>query len=183
MRKWLCFSAILFVMGGIYTVAMASDISVGVIGGLNIPIAQDDAGNGSLFGAKLRIAAISFLAVEPVLTFMQQGDAAAEIGDEEFELDGGKSTALGVNLIIGPSGPPDRVGFYGIIGVASHAVKQEGTEDQNRLAMSLGPGMQIALRDKFALDIDARLHMISLDGGGARKNLGLSGGLVYYLGN
>jgi hypothetical protein len=183
MRRGLSLSAILFVAAGLCQSAGAKPISIGAFAGLNVPIAQEDAGNGALFGAKLRVALGSIFALEPTLTFLQQGDATAQIGDEEFELDGGKSTALGLNFIVGSSGPPSGVSFYGVLGLASHALKQEGTEDQNRLALSFGPGAEIGVGDKLALDIQTRLHMISLDGGGARKNLGFSGGLVYYLSN
>ena len=96
MRKRLCFSAILFVMGGVYTTAMASDISVGVVGGLNMPIAQDDAGTGSLFGAKLRIAANSFLAVEPVLTFY---GLPAPSSRALFVLEGSSNLTLPADLV------------------------------------------------------------------------------------
>lgn len=183
MKKWLFWSVVLFAIVGMSSAAMARPIGVGAFAGLNIPIAQEDASTGQLYGARLRIAVAPFLALEPTLAYFQQGDASAQVGNEQIKLDGGQSTALGANLIVGSVGPPTGVRFYGVIGLASHAVKQEGTEDQNRLAMNLGPGLEVGVGDRLALDLEARLHMISLDGGGARKNLGLSGGLIFYLGN
>lgn len=183
MKKWLLWPVILLVMAGVCSTAMARPIGIGAFAGLNIPIVQDDAGTGPLYGVKLKIAVTPFLALEPTLTFFKQGDATAEVGGQEIELDGGQSTALGLNLIVGSAGLPAGLGFYGVLGFASHAMKQEGTEDESRFALSLGPGLQVRVHDKLAFNVEPRLHMISLEGGGARKNLGLSGGLIYYLGN
>ena len=62
-------------------------------------------------------------------------------------------------------------------------MKQEGTEDESRFALSIGPGLEAKLGNQLALNVETRLHMISLEGGGARKNLGLTGGLIYYVGH
>jgi opacity protein-like surface antigen len=182
-RKWFLFSVILLAMSGLYSAALARPIGVGALAGVNIPIVQDDAGSGFLYGAKLRIGATPFLALEPTLIFFEQGDVAVEVGGEEVDLDGGKSTALGINLIIGSVGPPAGLRFHGIVGLASHAMKQEGTEDESRFALTFGPGLEVQVGEKLALDFEVLLHMISLADGGARKNLGLSGGLIYYVGN
>ena len=162
---------------------MARPIGIGTFAGLNIPIVQEDAGIGPLLGTRLRIGITSLLALEPTLVFFQQGDVTTQVGNQDVELDGGRSTALGINVMVGSVGPPTGMQIHGILGLASHAMKQEGTEDESRLAMSLGPGMELGVADKLALDVEVRLHMISLEGGGARKNLGLCGGLVYYLGD
>jgi hypothetical protein len=172
---------VLLAWGWLSSPALAVPIGIGAYGGLNLPIAQQDAESGSLLGAKLRIAVHPLIALEPSLTFFQQGDTEVDIAGQSMTLDGGKSTALGLNLVVGSAGPPDGLGFYGILGVASHATKQEGTEDQSRLAMNFGPGLEVGIAPGLALGLEARLHMISLDGGGARKNLGLSGGVIYYL--
>jgi hypothetical protein len=161
---------------------MAGPIGVGVYGGLNMPLAQDDAGSGFLYGAKLRITASSFLALEPTLAYFRQGDTQVDIHGRDMVLDGGQSTALGLNLIIGSAGPPAGMGFYGLIGLASHAMKQDGAEDQNRLGFSFGPGLEARVGRNLGISLDIRLHMVGLDGGGARKNIGLSSGLIYYLG-
>ncbi len=180
MRSCLWWSLILTMVGSLAS-ATASPIGIGAHAGLNIPMVQEDAGSGPLYGARLRITVTPFLALEPSLTFFKQGDAMAEVRDGEIKLDGGQSTALGMNLILGSVGLPSGLRVHGVMGMASHAVKQEGTEDQSRFAMSLGPGGEIEVAEKLALSVEARLHMISLEGGGARKNLSLSGGLMYYL--
>ena len=183
MKKWFLLPVIFLVMGAVCSTVLARPIGVGAFAGFNIPIAQDDAGSGSLLGTRLRIAIAPFLAVEPSLAFFQQGDVSTQVADKEEDLDGGRSTALGVNLIVGSMGPPDGVRIYGVIGLASHAMKQEGREDESRLAINLGPGLEIGVAKKLTLNVEHRLHMISLEGGGARKNLGLSVGLIYNLHN
>lgn len=183
MKKGFFWCVFLFMIAGLCSPAVALPVGIGAFTGLNVPIFQDDAGMGSLYGARLRLAVIPFLAVEPTLTFFHQGDATTEVRGEEIELDGGKSTALGVNVIMGSVSTPAGLRFYNVIGIASHAMKQEGTEDESRVAMSIGPGLEAKLGSQLALNVEARLHMISLEGGGARKNLGLTGGLIYYVGH
>jgi len=173
---------ILALLTGLSTGVAAGPIGIGVGGGLNLPIAQDDAGSGFLYGARLRIGVASFAALEPCLSYFRQGDAEVDLHGESIVLDGGQSTALGLNLIIGSIGPPGGMRVYGIIGLASHAMKQEGTDDQNRLAVNVGPAVETGVGPNLALNLEIRLHMISLDGGGARKNTSISGGLIYYLG-
>jgi hypothetical protein len=182
-RGWRIVLATLCALACLSGNAMAGPIGIGVGGGLNLPIAQDDAGSGFLYGARLRIALASFVAVEPSLSYFRQGDAEVDLHGQSVVLDGGQSTALGVNLVLGSVGPPGGMKFYGIIGLASHAMKQDGTDDESRLAVSLGPALEAKVGRNLALSLEARLHMISLDGGGARKNVGLSSGLVYYLGS
>jgi hypothetical protein len=183
MKKCFFWSVFLFVMGGLCSSAMALPVGIGAFAGLNVPIVQDDAGTGALYGVRVRLTVIPFLAVEPTLTFFNQGDATTEVRGEEYELDGGKSTALGLNVILGSVGTPAGLRFYNVIGIASHAMKQEGAEDESRLALSIGPGLEVKLGTRLALNVETRLHMISLEGGGARKNLGLTGGLIYYVGH
>lgn len=182
MRSWRMAPASLSLLVCLSASAMAGPIGIGVGGGLNLPIAQDDAGSGFLYGARLRIAVASFAALEPTLSYFRQGDAEVELHGQSVVLDGGQSTALGLNLILGSVGPPGGMRVHGIIGLASHAMKQEGSDDENRLAISLGPALEARVGRNLTLSLEARIHMISLGGGGARKNLGLSSGLVYYLG-
>jgi hypothetical protein len=174
-------SLISIAWGCLVSPAAALPIGIGAYGGLNLPIAQEDAGTGSLLGTKLRIVVHPLLAVEPALTFFQQGDSEVDIAGQTEVLDGGQSTALGLNLVFGSVGPRDGVGFYGMLGIASHAMKQDGTKDESRLALNFGPGLEVGIGPGLALALEGRLHMISLDGGGARKNLGVAGGIIYYL--
>ena len=182
MRRGPILLAIVALLTGLSAGAAAGPIGIGVGGGLNLPVAQDDAGSGFLYGARLRIGLTPFAAVEPCLFYFRQGDAEVDLHGESIVLDGGQSTALGVNLILGSVGPPGGMRVYGIIGLASHAMKQEGTDDENRLAVNLGTALEAGVGPNLALSLEARLHMISLEGGGARKNIGLSSGLLYYLG-
>jgi hypothetical protein len=179
----LIWSLVVLVWGWLSSPACAIPIGIGAYGGLNLPIAQQDAESGSLLGGKLRIVVHPIIALEPALTFFQQGDAEIEIAGQRTVLDGGQSTALGLNLIIGSVVPPGGLGLHGILGLASHALKQEGARDESRLALSFGPGLEVGISPGLTLSLEARLHMISLDGGGARKNVGIAGGMNYYLSN
>jgi len=181
-RRGSILLAVLALLTGLSASAAAGSIGIGVGGGLNLPIAQEDAGSGFLYGARLRIGVASFAALEPCLSYFRQGDSEVDLHGQSVVLDGGQSTALGLNLILGSIGPPGGMRIYGVVGLASHAMKQEGTDDENRLAVSFGPAVETGIGPNLALSLEARLHLISLDGGGARKNMGLSGGLIYYLG-
>ena len=53
---------------------LLAKIGVGAYGGTNIPIVQDDAENGALFGIRGRIG-IPFFTFEPSVNFLSNGDA------------------------------------------------------------------------------------------------------------
>ncbi len=166
------------------SVATAGRFSIGGFVGLNIPIGQKDMGNGTLFGAKGRILLLPFLGVEPNFVFSEYGDKEHKnpITEEPMIRKGGKINSFGVDLVFGTFSGFSPARFYGILGINSNTFKREPFEDQTRLGLSFGSGIEFLPADVFSLEVRARVHAISLEGGGGRENLELTAGLNYYFG-
>lgn len=182
MKKIACLSMMVLFLFGASSVASAGKFSIGAFAGLNIPIAQEDMGNGTLFGAKGRIVLLSFLGVEPNFVFSKYGDKDHDILGGTQTREGGDITSIGVDAVIGTFSGFSKVRFYGILGINSNTFKWEPFEDQTRLGLSFGTGIEFLPSDIFSIEVRARVHAISLEGGGGRNNLELTAGLNYYFG-
>jgi hypothetical protein len=175
--------AILFLLL-IMSTASAGKFGIGGFAGVNFPIAQQDVGNGTVFGAKGRIMVLPFLGVEPNFVFSKYGDK--DIKDDEGNLlgtrKGGDITSFGLDAVMGTFSGFSKMRFYGILGLNSNMVKREKIPDQTRLGVSIGTGAEFLPIDMVGIEVRARVHSISLKGGGGRDNLELTGGLNYYFG-
>ena len=67
---------IALVLGGAST-SMATGWGVGGFGGVSIPLAQDDAENGIVYGARLKLSLGGILGLEPNFTYAKDGDWTA----------------------------------------------------------------------------------------------------------
>ncbi len=182
MRKVVCLIIVALFVASSSSVALAGKFSVGAFGGLNIPIGQEDKANGTLYGVKGRIILLPFLGVEPNFVFSKYGDKDHEVGGVTMTREGGDITSFGADLVFGTFSGFSQVRFYGILGVNSNTIKWKPLEDQTRLGLSFGSGVEFLPTDVFSIEVRARLHSISLDGGGGRNNLELTAGLNYYFG-
>lgn len=161
----------------------AAGVAVGGFGGYNFTILQDDAGSGALFGFKAKIAAP--VVIEPTITFISVGDKENE-NDEvgTFTQTGGSIAAYELNLAFGSLRTTPGVGFWGGGGIGAYSLKSDldYVEDATRFGFNVGTGLVIKAAPKFDVEIGGRLYVISLDGGGSRKSVGVFGGLNYYFG-
>jgi len=184
MKRTVCLSLMALFLIGTASVASAGKFSIGGFAGLNIPIGQEDMGNGTLFGAKGRILLLPFLGVEPNFVFSQYGDKdhTNPMSGETMTREGGDITSFGVDAVIGTFSGFSKARFYGILGINSNTLKWEPHPDQTRLGLSFGAGIEFLPTDVFGIEVRARVHSISLEGGGGRNNLELTAGLNYYFG-
>jgi len=175
------FGAILFLLMMVST-ASAAKFSIGGFAGVNIPLFQEDVKSGLLFGAKGRIAVLPFLGVEPNFVYSKYGDKDFDIGGLSMSRESGTITSFGLDLLLMTPGEFSRGRFYALLGVNSNSLKREGLADQTQLGLSFGTGFEFLPTDILGIEVRARLHGISLEGGGGRNNLELSGGLNYHFG-
>lgn len=182
MRKIIYLILLALFLAGIPSVASAERFSIGGFVGLNIPIGQEDVSNGTLFGAKGRALLLPFLGVEPNFVFSEYGDREHDIDGVTMTRKGGDVTSFGVDGVVGTFSGFSQVRFYGLFGVNSNTTKREGLPDKTRLGIALGAGIEFLPSDMFSLEVRARIHAISSEGGGGRDNLELSAGLNYYFG-
>ncbi|MFQ6032166.1 MAG: outer membrane beta-barrel protein [Candidatus Zixiibacteriota bacterium] len=159
--------------------ASAARFGIGGFAGINIPLAQEDVKSGILYGAKGRIPLLPVLGVEPNFVFSKYGDKDIDnVGTRE----GGTITSFGADLILGNPIGFSRGRFYVLLGINANTLKREGLSDQTQFGLSFGPGFEFLPTEVLGIEVRARLHGISLEGGGGRNNLELSGGLNYYFG-
>jgi hypothetical protein len=175
------------VLGAIFfLLIMVSSVSatrygIGGFAGINIPLAQEDVESGILYGAKGRIPLLPFLGVEPNFVYSK--------GDKDFDIDGQSMsrgtltiTSFGADLVFGNPIGFSRGRFYGLLGANANILKRKPEEDQTKFGLSLGIGFEFLPTEVLGIEVRARYHGISLEGGGGRNNLELSGGLNYYFG-
>jgi hypothetical protein len=168
------------------TGAQAALLGVGItaFGGFNIPLAQDDAESGTVFGLRVPFQMMSALRLEPWFGAAQNGDYTITgpiSGSADF--DGGKITSFGLNALLGTpfTGPGFTIAFLG--GVGSHKFEVEGAESKSEIGFNVGLDLGIGL-GTLPLSLSARGEgiIIPLDGGGSRKNAFVTAGLTYKFG-
>ena len=176
-------TGILFALAG---TAQAGILGIGVTayGGLNIPVAQDDAESGSVFGLRVPVQAISLLRVEPWFGIAKSGDYTFEgnLGPAST-FPGPDVTTFGLNALIGTpmSAPGVSIAFVG--GIGSHKVKWDDLESDSRIGFNAGLDLGIGLgAAPLALSARGEAIVIPLDGGGSRKNIYVTAGLTYKFG-
>lgn len=182
MKKKLFAVFSLLLMGGVVANARSMEIGVGGFGGMNIPVVQDDASTSSLLGLKARMQLIPALGIESFFTRLNQGDTSIEVGGKDMSRDGGSISSFGLNLILGSISSDLGAHFHVAAGIGSYSIKREGIPNESRLGYNLGPEVEIGLRHGLSVEVSSKFHIITLEGGGSRKNIGISGGVNYYFG-
>ena len=135
MRKVICLIIVALFLASSSSVALAGKFSIGAFGGLNIPLAQDDAKSGALYGAKGRILLLPYLGIEPYFALAKYGSKDAEVRGETFALEGGDITSFGADLVLGSMSGMGKTKFYGLVGINSNTYKREGIPDETGLVL------------------------------------------------
>ena len=181
MRKVICLIIVALFVASSSSVALAGKFSVGAFGGLNIPLAQDDAKSGALYGAKGRILLLPYLGIEPYFAFAKYGGKDIEVRDTSFTGEGGDITSFGADLVLGSISGLGKTRFYALVGINSNSYKREGIPDETGLGLAFGTGVEFFPTEMVSLEFRAKYHPIKL-GDGGRVHLEISGGLNYYFG-
>jgi len=175
------FGAVFFILMMVST-ASAKKFSIGGFAGLNLPLAQQDAKSGALFGAKGRIPLLPFLAFEPNFCFAKYGGKNVDVRGKSYGQEGGDFTSFGVDLLIGLMSSMSKAKFYGLTGINSNTYKRKGFSNETGLGWTLGTGFEFLATEILSLEIRARYHAIKVKEGG-KAHLEVSGGLNYYFGS
>ena len=159
--------------------AHAAGWGVGGLAGVSIPVVQDDAANGIVFGGHLKLS-LGMLGVEPNFSYAKGGDwEFDDLPGETFV--GAKVTAIGVNLLLG-GGAPTGFRFFPFVGAKYYNFKQDIPDFSNsQLGFNGGLGIEIG---SGPIGVEARgsLEVLPLDPDGSRKWVHVTGGLNYYFG-
>lgn len=135
------------------------DISVGPFFGMSIPVVNDDAESGPLYGIQARVGIFSFVALgvhfqgvnynDPELAFFQ-GTPNEFTGQK----DGGDATSFGVDAYLGSFTGAPGVKFYLVGSVGSYSWDRSYTDEVSEIMYGVGPGLEFAF--PFNLGIEGR---------------------------
>jgi len=154
-------------------------LGAGAFGGWNIPVAQDDQGDGTVFGVMGRIRILSIFVAEPNITFGKWGNPDV-IRGIDLGIEGSKINSYGINATVGNL--PGVVGVkpFAFAGGAIYSVKNDDTDyDESKLGWSFGLGMAYGVAPEF--DIDVRgTAVIAPQEEGSKKAVYITGGFTYY---
>lgn len=183
MRKLLlCVAAVLLAVPA--TQAAGPQFGVGVMGGLDIPIVQDDQGSGNYFGFRARAKLIPLVVAEGSVRFGGWGDPNLDLEGVTNDLEGSDVTVLALDALLGsPMGRPASFSPFAILGFGSYKLKRDQTQqDESRFGWRVGLGLGLGFARNLDADVRGVFNIITLDGGGSRKSVTAGVGLNFTFG-
>ena len=165
------------------------DISVGVFGGLSIPVLQDvstssfspgDAfgATGSQFGMRAAIHAIPVITFEPYYAKSKYKDRDETFGGITYTREGFDGKSYGLNGILGrPEG--SGIHFFPYLGIGKTKLERTG-EEINKTAYNFGLGLGISPAPKLSVQVRGEFAMVAT-GDTSRKFTNATIGLSYSL--
>ncbi len=179
MRKSVKFLLVWSILLCLFDTAHSVKIGAGAFWGKNWPVVQEDASLDKLYGFKLILIPLSFVALEPNFTYSGMGQATLDIGGTVMTRDGGQIKSYGVDLLLG-NFSSRLFHIYLLGGLNTSTLQKEGLPDSKRTSFSAGLGLEITPIAKLGLEVQAKALLIPLEGGGAKDNLGITGGINIY---
>jgi hypothetical protein len=186
MRVKLLVALILVVSAG--SAGAVVDFSAGLFGGMDIPVANDGAASGGLYGVQGRVTVLSWLGLGAYYRQGAYGDVTAtflEGTPDEFEstLKGGDTTSFGLDAYLGTTGAIGGVNVYLVGSIGKWTWETDYRDDISEIVFSVGPGVELTL--PFGLGIEGRgmFQIIPTDGNGSYKSFLWFVGANYHFGN
>lgn len=141
--------------------AKAADIGVGVFAGSNIPIVQDDNGNGIAWGIRVPVRLIPMLTVEPYFGSTTGGEKEQDVsGIGTITRDGIDITSYGVTgLLTFGAG----LQFYPYASIGSGKMSRDGSEDLSGVEWGAGLGLGISPMPKLSVHLRGGIDVITKD--------------------
>ncbi|MEW5873964.1 MAG: outer membrane beta-barrel protein [Candidatus Zixiibacteriota bacterium] len=158
--------------------ASATGIGVGGFGGVSIPLAQDDGEKGSVFGGHVKLSLGGILGIEPNISFFKNGDWDVEEG---ITLAGSTFSSVGVNLMLGASGPVTAMRPLMFVGGKYYSEDNDLRETDSRIGWNAGLGLEFG-GGPIGVEVRGSFELMTLEGGGSRKWGHITGGVNFYFG-
>lgn len=164
-------------------------VSVGVFGGMSIPVLQDVSASsfspsdafgdtGSQFGLRVPVKAIPVITFEPYYAKSDYKDRTETIAGISYTREGYDGTAFGLNAILGR---PDGAGFHFFPYVGISSSKLERTNEEiKKSGYNFGLGIGISPAPKFSVQVRGDFGMV-VTGDTSRKFANANVGLNYSL--
>jgi opacity protein-like surface antigen len=159
--------------------ARAATVSIGAeaFGGMCIPVVQDDADQGTVFGVRVPAHVTPLLTVEPWFAKSALGDKNVDIAGLPYDIDGGEVTGFGLNARLGGLGAPG-LSFFPFLGIGSYTLAREGSDDRTEAGYSAGLGLTLSPMPKLGIGLRGEFVMIPT-GDTSRKYANATLGLTY----
>lgn len=155
-------------------------IGAGAFWGKNLPVVQEDASLDRLYGFKLIFIPLSFVALEPNFTYSGMGQASLNIGGTVMTRDGGQIKSYGLDLLLG-NFSSRFFHIYLLGGLSKSTLQKESLPDFRKTAFDAGVGLEFTPFKMLGIEAQAKALLLPLEQGGAKDNLGISGGINLYL--
>ena len=141
-------------------VCHAGMVGIGGFGGVNIPIVQDDNGQGTVFGVRVPVKLVPLLTAEPYFGASQGGEASQDIGGTTYKRDGFDATSFGLNAMITFG---SRVQFYPYGGIGTSTLTRDGSEDLSMTGFNFGLGLGFSPVEKVMVHLRGEGTTLSKD--------------------
>jgi len=165
--------------------AVAGDLGVGGFAGINVPVEQDDAENGMVYGVRGRWSPFWSLTIEPQVFLLQNGDYDIEFGDGAGgteTLKSWKATSFSANLVLGaPASAFSGIRPFVFGGLRFNSMDFEGRDAKTQLGFAAGVGLEIGF-SQVGLEVRGTGEVFPDGEGSSRKNGTITGGLNIYFG-
>jgi hypothetical protein len=150
-------------------------LGIGAYSGVNIPVVQDDAGTGALYGVRGRIG-IPYVTIEPAVTFLDNQDQDVDLDGSTISLEAPSLTSYSFSALFGGA-------YYGLVGIGWSALEvPDGAGESNEPTYYFGGGAEIGV-GPVAIDVSPRLYLVQTADNATRKNVGILIGVNYYFGS
>ena len=155
-------------------------ICVGAFGFRGLPVVQQDAGAGALYGLKAKALLFGPLGAEASYTHWTEGDAEFTAQGRPQKIEGGTQTATALNAIL--KGPGlFGLGIYFTGGIGTYKLEKKSRDDITHLGYNGGAGLELKVPMGLSAEAGGRLHVVPMKEGGARKFAALMIGVNYYI--
>jgi len=152
---------------------------IGAYGFVHVPILQDDAATGSLYGVRGRFGLLPLLQAEVSIMTLSGGESSIRVGEQTVRLDSPEMTSFTLNVVF-KMGGSIALSTYATGGVGWTLLSvPDGRGATREPTINVGAGMEVGLGPVSA-DVSPRLFIVNTAGGASRKTIALLAGVNYF---
>lgn len=172
-RSLLASLALVALMAG---AAHARGIDLGVYGGTSLPLLQEDANSGTLYGIRLPLKFVPLISVEPFYAKGKTTDKSTTVNGASYTRSGFDQTSYGVNAMFSFGGP---ISFFPYAGIGTTTLTRPGL-DASYSTYDFGFGIGLSVIPKFPIQVRGEVQAL-VDGQASRKFATVTAGVSHSL--
>ncbi len=157
--------------------ATAGTVGIGAFGGVDIPIVQDDNGQGSTFGVRVPVAIHRLVTLEPYFAATSDGDVQTTIAGLDYTRSGFGISSFGMSALLTLG---SRFQFYPFATIGTNKLTRDGSADQTMTGFGGGLGFGFAPAPKFMVHLRGAAQSLT-EGGSGRLFANVTAGVSYSL--